>query len=56
MTQADAIGGFMFAPSEQGYKLTEFDESLWIAMVQKATAYRDRRLVFTFQNGTEVEA
>ena len=56
LVQADAIGGFMFALSEQGCELTEFDESLWIAMVQKATAYRDGRLVFTFQNGVEIEA
>ena len=56
LAQADAIGGFMFALSEQGCELTEFDEPLWIAMVQKATAYHDGRLVFTFQNGVEIEA
>lgn len=55
LAQADAIGGFMFALSEQGCELTEFDESLWIVMVQKATVYQDGRLVFTFQNGTEIE-
>lgn len=55
LVQADAIGGFMFALSEQGCELTEFDESFWIAMVQKATVYQDGRLVFTFQNGTEIE-
>ena len=56
LVQADVIGGFMFAFSEQSCELTEFNESLWIAMVQKATAYRDGRLVFTFQNGVEIEA
>lgn len=56
LAQAEAIGGFMFVLSEQGCELTEFDKPLWIAMVQKATAYHDGRLVFTFQNGTEVEA
>lgn len=56
LAQADAIGGFMFALSEQGCELTEFDEPLWIAMVQKTTAYHDGRLVFTFQNGVEIEA
>lgn len=56
LAQADAIGGFMFALSEQGCELTEFDEPLWISMVQKATVYHDGRLVFTFQNGIKIEA
>lgn len=55
LAQAEAIGGFMFVLSEQGCELTEFDESVWIAMVQKATVYHDGRLVFTFQNGMEIE-
>ena len=56
LAKAEAIGGFMFVLSEQGCELTKFDEPLWIAMVQKVTAYHDGRLVFTFQNGTELEA
>ena len=55
LAEAEAIGGFMFALSERDCKLTEFDEGLWLAVVEKATAYHDGRLVFTFQNGTEIE-
>lgn len=55
LAQADAIGGFMFALSEQGCELTEFDEGLWLAVTEKATVYKNGRLVFTFQNGTEIE-
>lgn len=55
LVQADAIGGFMFELSERTEAVTEFDESLWLAVVKKATAFHDGRLVFTFQNGIEVE-
>lgn len=55
LTQADSIGGFMFELSEYTEAITEFSEDLWLAVVEKATAYHDGRLVFTFQNGTEIE-
>ena len=45
----------MFALSERDCELTEFDEGLWLSVVERATAYHDGRLVFTFQNGTEIE-
>ena len=54
-TRADIIGGFMFAVHERDAGVTEFDNALWLAVVQKATAYHDGRLVFTFQNGMEIE-
>ncbi len=47
--------GHMFALSERDAALDEFDESLWTAVVDKATAYPDGRLVFTFRNGMEIE-
>ncbi len=53
--EADLIGGFMFALHEREAGITEFDNSTWLAVVQKATAYHDGRLVFTFQNGMEIE-
>ena len=56
LAQADAIGGFMFALSEQACELTEFDEGLWLAVTEKATVYKNGRLVFIFQNGVEIEA
>ena len=55
LAQADSIGGFMFELSEYTEAVTEFDEGLWLAVIEKATAYHDGRLVFTFQNGTEIE-
>ena len=56
LAQADSIGGFMFELSEYTEAVTEFDEGLWLAVIEKATAYHDGRLVFTFQNGTEIES
>ena len=53
--RVDIIGGFMFAVHERETGVTEFDNGLWLAVVQKATAYHDGRLVFTFQNGMEIE-
>ena len=53
--KADLIGGFMFTLHELEDGVTEFDNTLWLAVVQKATAYHDGRLVFTFQNGMEIE-
>lgn len=53
--KADIIGGFMFALHELEDGVTEFDNTLWLAVVRKATAYYDGRLVFTFQNGMEIE-
>ena len=53
--EADLIGGFMFALHEREAGITEFDNSTWLAVVQKATAYHDGRLVFAFQNGMEIE-
>lgn len=53
--KADAMGAFMFSLSESKNIITEFDEGLWLAVVRKVTAFHDGRLVFTFQNGTEIE-
>lgn len=54
MAQADAMGGFMFELSEQDEVLTEFDDKLWLATIEKATAYHDGRLVFTFKNSLDI--
>ena len=55
MAQADAMGGFMFELSERDEALQEFDDKLWIATVEKATAFNDGRLVFTFKNSLDIE-
>ena len=54
--KADLIGRFMFTVHKREVGIGEFDNTLWLAAVQKATAYHDGRLVFTFQNGMEIEA
>ena len=36
--------------------IEEFDEELWIAIVDKATVLPDGRLVFAYKDGTNVEA
>ena len=35
--------------------LTEFDEKLWTAAIDRVTVMLDDRLVFRFKDGTEVE-
>ncbi len=53
---ADAIGGFLFALSERDDALTEFDDRLWLTVLDRVIAHADGRLVFRFQNGAEVES
>lgn len=53
--KADAMGAFMFSLSERKDIITEFDDRLWLTILEKATAYHDGRLVFTFRGGIEIE-
>ena len=36
--------------------IEEFDEKLWIAIVDKITALPGGRVTFTFKDGTDIEA
>ena len=54
--KADQIGAFMFELAERDEPLTEFDDWLWLAVIDTVTVHPDGRLVFKFQNGTEVTA
>ena len=54
--KADQIGAFMFELAERDEPLTEFDDRLWLAVIDTVTVHPDGRLVFKFQNGTEVTA
>lgn len=54
--KADTIGAFMFELRERDEALTEFDDRLWLATIDTVTAHPDGRLVFKFQNGTEITA
>lgn len=53
--KADAIGGFMFTLAEMDEAITEFDDRLWLAVIDLVIAHGDGRLTFRFQNGYEVD-
>ena len=53
--QADAIGAFMFEVQELD-TLSEFDEKLWLTVIDTVTVYADGRMTFKFQGGTEIDA
>ena len=51
--QAEAIGGFMFEVQELD-ALTEFDEKLWLTIIDTVIVHSDGRMIFKFQGGTEI--
>lgn len=46
---------FIEALKKQPLVLEEWDERLWIAIVDRATVFRDGRIVFKFKSGGEIE-
>ena len=52
--KAEDIGGFMFELAEYGDPITEFDDRLWLTVIDTVTVHRDGRLTFTFQTGHEI--
>lgn len=48
--QADAIGAFMFEVQELD-TLSEFDEKLWLTVIDTVTVYADGQMTFKFQSG-----
>ena len=56
LAKRDWIGGFILELSKCKKLLTEFDEKLWVAAVDKVTVFQDGRLAFVFKDGTEIEA
>lgn len=53
--QADAIGAFMFEVQEL-VTLSEFDEKLWLTVIDTVTVYADGRMTLKFQGDTEINA
>ena len=51
----ERIGGFMFTIQELDKLPIAFDEKLWNTLVDHVTVYSDERVVFTFQDGKEIE-
>ena len=52
--KAEDIGGFMFELAEYGESLTEFDDRLWLTLIDTVTVHRDGQLTFKFQTGHEM--
>ena len=48
--QAEAIGAFMFEVQELDI-LTEFDEKLWLTIIDTVTVHADGWMTFKFQGG-----
>jgi len=46
---------FIEALKKQPLVLEEWDERLWVALIDKATVFRDGRIVFRFKGGSEIE-
>ena len=53
--QAEAIGAFMFEVQELD-ALTDFDDKLWLTVIDTVTVHADGRMTFKFQGGTEIDA
>lgn len=48
--QAEAIGAFMFEVQELD-ALTDFDEKLWLTIIDTVTVHADGQMTFKFQSG-----
>ena len=55
-SQKTVLTAFTDTMEKQEQTLDSFDEGLWLAVIEKATVFSDGRIVFTFINGTEIEA
>lgn len=53
-SKAEDIGGFMFELAEYGDPITEFDDRLWLTVIDIVTVHRDGQLTFKFQTGHNV--
>lgn len=54
--KAKIIEGFIKDIESRPLVITEFDDKLWLAVVDTVTVGRDGTMVFRFRNGTEVTA
>lgn len=55
IADAMAIGGMMFGLMEMETLPLEFDKKLWYGTIERVTVYEDKRVVFRFKDGKEVE-
>ena len=52
--QAEAIGAFMFEVQELD-ALTEFDEKIWLIIIDTVTVHADGRMTFKFHGSIEID-
>ena len=52
--EREAIDAFMFEVQELD-ALTDFDEKLWLTVIDTVTVHADGRMTFKFQGGTEIK-
>ncbi len=55
-TQSERLAGFIRTLKEQDGTVAEFDETLWGSMVDFVTVGRDKKMIVTFKDGTEIQA
>ena len=53
---ADNIGDFMFDINELNQPIQQFDEGLWLALVDRVLVHSDGKMVFQFVGGFEITA
>ena len=52
--KAKIIEGFIKDIENRPLAITEFDDKLWLTVIDKATVGRDGTITFKFKNGTEI--
>ena len=50
------ISGLMFEITEYETAISEFDEQMWMLVIDSVLIHHDGRMVFRFRNGAEIEA
>jgi len=50
------LEGFIREIQKRELAITEFDERLWLAVIDQVKVSRDGSITFKFKNGAEVEA
>ncbi|MCM1508765.1 MAG: recombinase family protein [Ruminococcus flavefaciens] len=55
LAKREIIGGFITELSKRRELLTEFDDNLWVAIIDRVTVLHDGRLIFEFKDGSKIE-
>ena len=52
----EKLGMFIETMEQQAEPIVEFDAGMWGSMVEYITVDKDKRMIVTFKDGTEVQA